>query len=458
MTGIPRQAQPLNRVFWYYEQILRGAGKNANSCEWLVLGKRPDLRLLTGAARLVAQKHPVLRARWRAAHFRPPRWTCDAPAPEISVSTFATPAPHNPADVHSPLVWNRPLDLASGPPWRLQVIQHSDATFLQIITTHVFTDGKSANQLVVDFVSAYDGLARGQPFDSSPVEPSTRDFARLYLGKLRRSEVCTAYGRAMRSILSDLLSPCVNLPAASTRTGRTRIALVDLGAAPLEMLRLKSRSEGISRHPFYVAAMTEAVAGFNASHGGKTSGTLKLVDNFSIREFAIEDITHLYELCAVPYDLQLPLTDNTDERFRSQVACNIERHKAGNILDEVVRQIIYTKSAILMPKLLATKMLIGAVVKSNIFLSNVGRIPKRILEESALDVRDYYSFSQLFPPGKLMMFLSTTDVSLRLVCLWDDAAFVESDVVEDFLPRFRAVLERDDPHGVAAISPGGDGT
>ena len=456
MTGIARKAQPLNRVFWYYEQILRGTGKNANSCEWLVLGKRPDLRLLAGAARLVAQKHPVLRARWRAGRFLPPRWTCDAAAPEIAVSTFTTPAPDNPVDVHSPLVWGRPLDLASGPPWRLHVIQHTDVTFLQIITTHIFTDGKSANQLVGDFVAAYDHMACDQPFDNTPVEPCTRDFANLYLGNLRGNELRAAYGRAIRSILSDIFSPCVNLPVNSPRTGRTRIVLLDFGSALLETLRSKSRSEGISRHPFYVAAMTEAVAGFNANHGGRTSGILKFVDNFSIRGFASEDVANLYDLCAVPYDLRIPMTDRTDTEFRRHVACNIEDRKSGGILDEVVRQIIYTKSAFLTPKLLATRLLLGVVVKSNIFLSNVGPIPHRVFDASALDVRDYYSFSQLFPPGKLMIFLSTTDVSLRLVCLWDDAAFNEADVIEDFLPRFRSVLERSDSNRVEAGKPCGD--
>lgn len=88
-------------------------------------------------------------------------------------------------------------------------------------------------------------------------------------------------------------------------------------------------------------------------------------------------------------------------------------------------------------------------MKSNVLLSNVGPAPAEIFEDGPLGVRDYFSFSQLFPPGRLMVFLSSTTATLRAVLLWNDAALSEEDVREAFLPRFVSAIDRNVGEAVA---------
>ena len=72
----------------------------------------------------------------------------------------------------------------------------------------------------------------------------------------------------------------------------------------------------------------------------------------------------------------------------------------------------------------------------------MGALPVEILEDSPIGLRDYFSFSQLFPPGRLMLFLSSTPQTLRAVCLWNDAGLHENDVRKEFIPRFVDALDR----------------
>ena len=441
-AGAGRAMQPLNRLYWYYERLLRRAGSNANSCEWLELLAEPDLSALAEATRLVARRHPVLRSRIETSPWRPPVWIEDAPIePEIRVERIGGPAPADAVDRLSGNVWQTPLDLTAGPPWRLHLTVYEDKTFLQVVTTHIYTDGKSANRAVCDLVRAYAAVVGGGAFDCTPVEPSTRDFGRLYLAGRTAAERRGLYVAALRGIVREALQPVVNLPARKTGHGRTRVALLDLGPDLWQALRDTARSEGVSRHPFYVGAMSEAVAAYNARHGGRTEGRLKLIDNFSIRDFAPEDISELYDLCAVPYALDVPVTARTDAGFRAEAMRKIAALKSGDILAEIARYRLYMASAALSPKLLSTKLVLATIVKSNVFLSNIGPVPSDIHADRALGIRDYYSFSQLFPPGKLMIFLSSTETTLRAVCLWNDAAFRAEDVTGEILPAFTVALE-----------------
>lgn len=449
MTRMRHPFQPLNKLYWYYEGILRASGSNANSCEFLLLDQMPDLAALAQAVRLVAARHPVLRARIVASSLRAPYWVADAaPEPQIVHQRISGPVPADAADQLSGNVWGKVLDLRNGPPWRLHLSQYEDGTVLQVVTSHVFTDGKSANQLIRDLVRAYAAVVGGGHFDTAPVEPATRDMNALYLASLPAARRRRAYANALKGIAHEAVRRPVGLPLRSRASGRTRVALVDLGPNRWQALRAAARTEGISRHPFFVAAMVEAIASFNAAHGGRISGHVKLIDNFSLRPFAAQDLSELYELTAVPYAMEIPLAAAPDAGFRRTVSERIEYLRQDAILDEVARYRLYMASSTFSPKLLSTRLVLAAVVKSNVLLSNVGALPMEILDETPLGLRDYFSFSQLFPPGRLMLFLSSTPATLRAVCLWNDAGLQESDVRNEFLPRFIDALDR----GVASVS------
>ena len=443
MTSMRHPFQPLNKLYWSYERILQASGSNANSCDFLILDRMPDMAALAQATRLVATRHPVLRARIVAGPVRAPYWVADAaPEPQILHQRISGPLPEDAADQLGGNIWARTLDLRGGPPWRLHLSEYDDGTVLQVITSHVFTDGKSANQLIRDLVRAYAAVVAGGHFDASPVEPVTRDMGALYLAALPAARRRQAYASALKGIAHEAIGRPVGLPLRSRALGRTRIALIDLGPARWQALRAAARAEDVSRHPFFVAAMTEAIGSFNAAHGGRVSGHVKLIDNFSLRPFAAHDLTELYELTAVPYALEVPLGTAPDATFRRAVSDRIEYLRQGAILDEVARYRLYMASAALSPKLLSTRLVLGAVVKSNALLSNVGALPVEILEDSPIGLRDYFSFSQLFPPGRLMLFLSSTPQTLRAVCLWNDAGLHENDVRKEFIPRFVDALDR----------------
>ena len=415
---------------------------NANSCDWIEVDGRLDIELLHQAARIVTRRHPVLNARLTVGLRQGYRWVEDTAELPVDIRVERV-AARLPAEVQDRLlnnVWGERLPLLHGRPFRLHVTELEAMTVLQVVTTHVFTDGYSANLVVRDLVRAYRSLHAGQPWQPAPADVADRDMTALYGWHLPKWKRLRLAVQAAGAIFREALGRVMRVGAGREPRGMTGVVMVDLGAEVLRDVRRASRVAGVSRHPFYVVAALRAIEAFNARRAIRSAGVLKIIDNFSLRRFARDDVADLYDLCSLPYSL---VADGglTDAELVRAVSAQVERLRSGDILAEIFRQRLYNAFATLMPKVLATRLVIGAVVKSNFILSNIGEVPDEIDRFGDAAIREYFSFPQLFPPGQIMMLLSSPGGSLRLICLFDRANFSRAAVTEELVGGFVRRLE-----------------
>lgn len=424
---------PLNKLYGYYERMLWRVGMNANSCEWLEIERPIDIAVLTAAARLVQMRHPVLRARTKLGTY----WQVDpaVAAPEVHVATLDV-APGGPlTDVLMANVWHRRLLLDTGPAFRLHVTHLPGRTVLQIVTSHVYTDGRSANIVAADLVAAYDAVLSGSVFDTNPVDVLDRDLRKTFWRGLSPGQRRAAYAGAVRAMVRDARTACLKIAGRGQDRGMTEVVFRDLGPETLDGLRMASAHHGMSRHPFYILAAARAIMAFNARRGVHDRKPLRIIDNVSLRPFGETDAQALYELCAIPYTLAVdPMAD--DATILTAARDGLQALRSGKALDEVARQYLLAIGAAFGPKIPGLKLVLATLIKSNFILSNVGPVDDALFAGKGLRVIDYYSFSQLFPPGEVMIFVSTARGRLRLVCLYDSANFTRDEVEDELCSDF----------------------
>ncbi len=436
----------LNQTYGYLERLLAPQGHNSNSCDWFELDHAPDPALLRRAAASVSRKHQALQAATSLGGREGWRWRRMPDAvPEVHYERITGACP---ADAPDRLVrrniWNWPLDLETGPPWRLHITEFDDLTILQSVTCHIYTCGKSANLISVELLRAYDLLSRGLPFDDRPVEVADRCNTALFKANWTLSAHLRAFLGSSAALLREVASAPMKLAGDRTsisKRARSRVEFVDLGPDLWRQLRSFARAEGVSRHPFYLAAWAETLSAYNQARNAPVKRRIKFMDNFSLRPFSDQNLEEFYDLCAVPYALEVPSGPSTREK-RQAIFADIEKLRSGKILSELTRYEIYHKMMRVLPVVLTTKLLLGLVIKSRFILSNIGAVPSELLQNPSLPVRRYFSFPQLFPPGKVMLLITTTPDTVRAVFLWDEEAISEDDMKNELIPGFRKALAR----------------
>jgi hypothetical protein len=436
----------LNQTYGYLERLLAPQGHNSNSCDWFELDSAPDLALLEQAAISVSRRHAALQAVTSLGGKAGWSWRRD-PNARLQIHYRRIEGAY-PDDAPDQLVcrniWNMPLDLESGPPWRLHVTEYDDRTILQSVTTHIYTCGKSANLISVELFRAYDLLARGLRPDDTPVEVPDRRNTRLFQDNWSLLDHLRAFAGTSVGLLREMSTSPMKLAGDKTdiaTRARSRVEFVDLGPELWQQLRRFARTEGISRHPFYLAAWSEALSAYNAAHGLRVGPRVKFMDNFSLRPFSSRNLDGFYDLCAVPYALEVPSGPSTRAK-RQAIFADLEELRAGKILRELTRYEIYHKMMRVLPIVMTTKILLKTVIKSRFILSNIGAIPPELLTNRSLPVRRYFSFPQLFPPGKIMLLITTTPDTVRAIFLWDENAIRSTDMKNELIPGFRAALAR----------------
>ncbi|MFV0474645.1 MAG: hypothetical protein ACK5MQ_10645 [Pikeienuella sp.] len=436
----------LNQTYGYLERLLAPQGRNSNSCDWFELDSAPDMALLEQAAISVSRRHAALQAITSLGGKDGWSWRRDPNArPQIHYQRLPGACPDDAPDrLVRRNIWEMPLELESGPPWRLHVTEYDDLTILQSVTTHIYTCGKSANLISVELFRAYDLLARGLRPDDSPVEVPDRRNTRLFQHNWRAIDHLRAFAGTTVGLMRELFTSPMKLAGDTTdiaMRGRSRVEFVDLGPELWRQLRCFARSEGVSRHPFYLAAWSEALSAYNTRHGMRVGPRVKFMDNFSLRAFSKQNLDGFYDLTAVPYAIEVPSGPSTRDK-RQAIFADVEELRAGKILRELTRYEIYHNMMRFLPVVLTTKLLLKMVIKSRFILSNVGPVPPELLINQSLPVRRYFSFPQLFPPGKVMLLINTTPDTVRAIFLWDEDAIGSADMKNELIPGFRTALAR----------------
>lgn len=435
----------LNRIYVYLECLLVKQGQNANSCDWLELKHTPDLELLRQASVYVARRHPAIQAASEFDGLRAYTWTRNTDAyPDIRFERCDSLCPDQLDDALAHNIWGEPLDHLTGPPWRLHVTEYNDRCVLQSITSHIFTCGKSANLISAELLRAYAALARGETLDNDVIDVADRSASALFTPGWSLGKKLWSWVTASVSMVKEVANSPVRLATnhqLTTKRGKTGVHFVEFGSDLWDHLRRFAKIEGISRHPFYLTAWAEALLDFNKSRGYEHSGPVKFMDNFSLRTFSDQNLDGFYDLCAPPYAIFVPYEASSIEG-RKHLHNTVEDLKAGGILEELSRFDLYHKAVALLGRTFVSKMVISSLAKSPFILSNTGPTPPDILAKHPLDLQRYFSFPQLFPPGKIMLIITSTPDNLRAVFLWDEDAIDKETMLDDLIPRFRAALER----------------
>lgn len=394
---------------------------NANSCEWIELDRPLDLQRLRAAAEQVTLRHPVLNSVQVRRGTRYYWKQLDGPVRvDLRYRMLTADEAEN---CHAQLVdnaWQEQLPLETARPWRLHVTEAADGrTWLQIITSHVFTDGRSANIVARDLAAAYSAPPQSRTPDVE-VQDGVRDPFALFTSTLPFRERLRLGLAAAAAIVRDALVPSDRLRLPRRARGSTGVAFFDFGQDTWESLRSAARGAGLSVHPLILGATLRTVEQLNAEAGYRTD-RLRVIDNFSLRRFATSDDVHeLYDVYAVPYTLDFDLTAG-DAALVAGIRGQLDRMKRGEILRELYRQKLYMASSLLTPKKLATRMVARHIVRSNVICTNIGPVPEDFQHFGDAAVVDYYSFSQMFPPGEIMFLFSTYRSRLRLTLLYDTA-------------------------------------
>ena len=436
----------LNQTYGYLERLLGPQGHNSNSCDWFELDDVPDLDILKKAAAHLCHRHAALQAVSSLGDRNGWSWYRDTDAvPDIHYIRKTGPCPEDaPVQLVRQNVWDWPLDVEAGPPWRLHVTEYDDLTVMQSITTHIYTCGKSANLISVELLDTYDRLKRGLALDPTPVEVPDRRNASLFLSDWGFKERFGAFIRASVGLANEVFTTPMKLAGNTTditQRGNCNVKFVDLGPDVWQQLRQFARDEGVSRHPFYLAAWAETLSSFNHERGTPVGKNVKFMDNFSLRPFSPTNLDNYYDICAVPYAIEVPSGPSTLHK-RKEIFAKVEELRSGKILSELTRYEIYHKLTRVFPVILTTKLLLKLVLKSRFILSNIGAVPPGILTNQSLSVRRYFSFPQLFPPGDIMLLITTTPDTVRIIFLWDEAAVSSDDMNNRLIPGFQDALSR----------------
>ncbi len=438
---------PLNQLYRYMSFLV-----NANSCEWIVLDRPIDIAVLRAAAVEVVKAHPVLNSvqvrRGTGFYWK----ELDDP---IEVDIRYEKLLNRPdAAMHAHLVgniWNEQLPLTRARPWRIHVTEAENGkTWLQIITTHVFTDGRSANVVARDLAAAY-SAAQGKQRGITRAAAIVRDPFALFTRHLQPAERRRLQKAALLAIARDAVTPCTSLKTKNGARGATGVQFFDYGEATWERLHGGARGAGLSVHPLILSAVLRTIEQLNLQAGVMTP-VLRVIDNFSLRRFAANPaaVADVYDVFAIPYTLDFSLK-MADRALVAQVRGQLDEMKKGLVLRELFRQRFYMLSSILSPKKLATRLVTRFITRSNIICTNIGPVPEEFSAFGAAKVVDYFSFSQMFPPGELMFLFSTYRGRLRLVLLHDErrcqAAWVRNIGEHLFPEHLRRLIELYPPVG-----------
>ncbi|MES2325420.1 MAG: hypothetical protein V4633_24460 [Pseudomonadota bacterium] len=436
---------PLNMVFVNLSHVTC-----TNSCDSLELEGEPDRGLLRQALNACASRRLAMRSRVKRFFLRFMLVETDA-APEVPLQVIARPG-EGTLDALLPdmlaQVWSRPLDLAHAPPLRAVLWVCAGRSFLQLICSHVWSDAQAGYQLTRDLADTYQALAAARTCPPGPelgVAAAPPSAGLRWWQRLRylASAACEIAGDMLHQ---DLLWPVKPVPRGPT--GMDKRAMPD---AWLQRLKLAAKAQGASVHALLLTALVRA----SADAAGR-AGVFRYTDSYSLRPAYGAGSERLYDALMVPYNLRLD-SRRSDRQLLADIADRISGLRAGGVMVDYYRQVIFDVCSRFLPRRLATLWAGRAIAKSNILISNPGPIPFALDSFGPHRVADYFSYPQLFPPGRALLLFSTFRNVPRLIVMFDTHAFpegIEQGLIAPYLRQLDRLLDRLGSHALPTMRSG----
>lgn len=434
----------LNKPYLFLSTLVCG-----NNGEMIEVEGRLDHDVLRRALEVVIARHPVLNSRLEWNLFSVRRVEGEDLGPvDLRIERHGHLDDVELRERMIANIWDEPLPLLTGRPFRVHLIELPARSILQVITTHVWADARTVHRLCWDVAECYTALAEDHEPSREPIEVSSRDSEWLVQPAMPRSRTYY-WGAAIRLLLGELITTAHGLKLPRKR-GRNDFRKIELGSAFLTDLKAAAKARRTTVHGLITAAVARACRQHDLAHGRKPGRTHQLIDMFSLRPFAREDATHLADTMVVPFGTRVNTGDDDETVIRKTTAA-LERWKKGEIFGELFRQRLYALIALPSPKRLATALLTRFVVRGNVICTNPGPTPYEFDRLGSNRVSDFYGYSQLFPPGRIMCIFSTFRGRLRLCVLFDRNAFpegVEAAFINPLLAQLDALIETSRPRAV----------
>lgn len=436
------QEQPLatlNLPFYLCSLIL-----NANSCEFLELDGVPDPKLLRQALQAAVGRHPSLNSRIRRRGLRAFWQRSDKDEPielhwhDLSSADAATLHQHFLHNIWGP---GQALDLHQQRAARFHLTVTRDGSVLQLITTHVWSDARAGYRLSHEICQAYSALHAGQAPAESEISVPVRNSEHLLRESLAGREA-DYRSAALRALAHEINTPATGLSVPPGR-GPNDFCKVDLGAEFLTRLRQAARRRGVTVHALITAALVLACRDHDRAQGIHEPRLHQIHDLFSMRKLGHGGepgcTDDLYDTMVLPFDVNFDTSLSSDALIGEAMA-KLEKLKSGGIFIEYFKIALLVKLLSFLPKRWGIPWAVRNFLTGNVMCTNPGPVPYAIDALGDLTVTDFYSFSQLFPPGRIMLVFSTFRDRLRLITVYDELAF-PADVRAEFITPLLTHLE-----------------
>lgn len=418
----------LNKMFYYLSEHLNG-----NSCDMLVLEGTLDLDRVRRALQAVCSSHPNLRARVSSRLGQLFRVHSPDVA-EVQLDSMNFDCDQGPALRRrlADNVWrSAPINVAQAPPLRVVVVNCPSRTYLQFISSHVWSDAKAGYMLVDDFIRAYNAAGSGQ---ASPGCSGLRSCSIDYSDF--DSVVCEEAARQGRPV--SLIRAALSLAGEDTAkydslcVEQGNKAVTSFYTKPLEkpgfLAKLKgaAKARGVTVHALLTATLI-GVCRERDLNKGVEHNCYCIHDLYSLRALGGQNSSTCYDNFVVPFDVALAWQPDIEQLIQ-KASASLNEIKLGKIYSEYSKVKLLVDLARYLPRRWFMNFLFSKLVSGNIICTNPGVIPHDYSDMLGCKVVDFYSFSQIFPPGRVMFVFNTFRDTLRVSVVFDEGAIAESEV------------------------------
>ncbi len=424
----------MNQCFALLEQI-----KNTNSCDWLELDGEIDRDILLLAAKKTIAKHPMAQSVYKRRLF----WfTWVHTEQQLPVDVEVQYCDSDDDDVISRQRFSNIGEYSvlrkDNHPFRFILLNTPSRKFLQILTTHVYTDGRSANIFTTDLMRFYNAISDNSNESNiqDTVDIIDRNHDRMFLTETSFFQKVKFFMQALVSVLMDLLEPTGRLELSKTNRSDSSLVLTEILPNDFNKIKKNAKLKQVTLHPCFLRAFVRTIEDFNLSRKKKNTTSIKILDNFSLRRFSTDkSIEQLYDCISAPYTLQANLK-KTDAQIERDFNKQLESMKQGGALMQLYKYRIYHWMALLMPKAFAAHFASKVMIRTNVICTNVGVLDPALKNFGSAKVLSYISFPALIPPGEILFQLSSFQGKLRLLTLYHTDQLSKSEVVNNLVKPF----------------------
>ncbi|WP_444997186.1 condensation domain-containing protein [Aliikangiella sp. IMCC44359] len=423
----------MNQCFALLEQI-----KNTNSCDWLELDGEIDPDTLLMAAKKTIARHPMAQSVYKRRLF----WfTWVNTEQQLPIEVEMQKCESDDDEAISCQMFSNVSEYSvlrkEKHPFRFILLSTPSRNFLQILTTHVYTDGRSANIFTTDLMRFYNALHNNTSSDEllKKIDVRDRNHDRMFLQGSSFFKKVVFFIQALVSVLQDLFEPTGRLKLPKTNRSESSLVLTEIATDDFEKIKQNAKLKQVTLHPCFLRAFVRTIEDFNHERQQKSS-SLKILDNFSLRRFSSDPMVEkLYDCISVPYTLKANLNNN-DEQIEKAFNKQLDSMKDGGALMQLYKYRIYHWMALLMPKAFAAHFASKVMIRTNVICTNVGVLDPELKAFGQANVLSYISFPVLIPPGEILFQLSSFQGKLRLLTLYHTDQLSKEEVVNDLVNPF----------------------